>query len=198
MMADDTTFEGFLTRVRAGDGEAAAELVRRYEPAIRLEARLRLGDARTRRVLDSMDVCQSVFASFFVRAAMGQYDLTGPAQLVGLLVTIARNKAIRQARRERAGNRDARRNVGLEQGGLEVAASDPSPSVVAAGRELLGEVRRRLSPEEFRLADLRGAGHGWAEIAAAMGGTPEGRRKQFARAIDRVAEDVGLEGAADG
>jgi hypothetical protein len=31
-----------------------------------------------------------------------------------------------------------------------------------------------------------------------MGGTPEGRRKQFARAIDRVAEDVGLEGAADG
>ncbi len=48
MMADDTTFEGFLTRVRAGDGEAAAELVRRDEPAIRLEARLRLGDARTR------------------------------------------------------------------------------------------------------------------------------------------------------
>jgi hypothetical protein len=59
-MADDTTFADFLRRIRAGDEQAAAELVHRYEAAVRLAVRMRLGDARLRRVLDSMDVCQSV------------------------------------------------------------------------------------------------------------------------------------------
>src|SRR5262245_44774361 len=146
-MPDDNPFPDFLRRIRAGDEAAAAELVRRYEPAIRLEARLRLGDARMRRVLDSMDICQSVLASFFVRVAVGQYDLERPEQLVGLLVTIARNKVIHQTRRQRAGTRDHRRNVAVEAGGLEVAAGDPNPSRVASGREMLQEVRRRLSEE---------------------------------------------------
>lgn len=77
-MSDRGPFAEFLRRIRAGDEHAAAELVRRYEPAIRLEVRLRLGDPRLRRVLDSMDICQSVLASFFVRAAVGQYDLERP------------------------------------------------------------------------------------------------------------------------
>ncbi|SIO29266.1 RNA polymerase sigma factor, sigma-70 family [Singulisphaera sp. GP187] len=195
-MDDDGTFAQFLHRVRAGDEAAAAELVRRYEPAIRLEARLRLGDTPLRRVLDSMDICQSVLNSFFVRAAVGQYDLERPEQLIGLLVVIARNKVIRQARRQQAGNRDARRNVALED--VDLAATDPSPSQVAAGREMLEKVKRLLSDEERRLADLRGEGRQWAEIAAELGGTPQGRRKQFTRAIDRIAGAVGLEEATDG
>src|SRR4051794_31422987 len=179
-MPQDSTFADFLARVRVGDEAAAAELVRRYEPAIRLEARLRLGDARMRRLLDSMDICQSVLASFFVRAALGQYDLERPEQLVGLLVVIARNKVVYQARRQRAGNRDHRRDVAVDAGGHEVPGGDPSPSRVAAGRELLHEVRRRLNGDERRLAELRGEGRAWAEIAAELGGTPEARRKQLA------------------
>ena len=81
VMADDNTFADFLRRVRAGDEQAAAELVRRYESAVRVEVRMRLADSRLRRVLDSMDLCQSVLASFFIRAAAGQYDLERPEQL---------------------------------------------------------------------------------------------------------------------
>ena len=38
-MADDSTVADFLRRIRAGDEQAAVELVRRYEPAIGLEGR---------------------------------------------------------------------------------------------------------------------------------------------------------------
>ena len=42
----------------------------------------RLADARLGNLLDSMDICQSVLTSFFVRAAAGQYDLETPEQLL--------------------------------------------------------------------------------------------------------------------
>jgi RNA polymerase sigma factor (sigma-70 family) len=196
-MADDSTFADFLRRIRAGDEQAAAELVRRYESAVRVEVRMRLADSRLRRVLDSMDVCQSVLASFFVRVAAGQYDLERPEQLVRLLVTIARNKVAHQARRQQAQRRDQRRNVEVDRPGWEPAGADPSPSRVASGRELLEELRRRLTPEELRVADLRAEGRQWAEIAAALGGTAQARRRQLARALDRVAAQVGLEGHGD-
>src|SRR5206468_9976043 len=60
-VADESSFADLIGRVRAGDGRAAAELVRRYEPAVRVAVRVRLTDPGLRRVLDSMDVCQSVF-----------------------------------------------------------------------------------------------------------------------------------------
>jgi hypothetical protein len=57
----DSEYLDFIKRVRGGDERAAEELVRRYEPEIRLEVRtwLRMRDARLRRVFDSMDICQS-------------------------------------------------------------------------------------------------------------------------------------------
>jgi RNA polymerase sigma-70 factor (ECF subfamily) len=196
-MADDTTFVDFLRRIRAGDEQAAAELVQRYESAIRIAVRMRLGDARLRRVLDSMDICQSVLGSFFVRAAAGQYNLERPEQLVGLLVTIARRKVAFQARRHRAGNRDLSRDVALDGQHQEPPGAEATPSRVASGRELLAEVRRRLTPEELRLVELRIEGREWAEIAAVLGGTAEARRKQLARALDRVAPQVGLEDSVE-
>ena len=82
-MVNGGTFADFVGRIRAGDEQAATDLVRRYEPMIRVMVRARLGDRRLRRVLDSMDVCQSVLASFFVRTAAGQYDLEGPSSWCG-------------------------------------------------------------------------------------------------------------------
>ncbi len=50
-----------------------------------------------------------------------------------------------------------------------------------AGRELLDQVRSRLTDEERLLADRRGEGRPWDGIAAELGGTAESRRKQLAR-----------------
>lgn len=192
-MADEDSFAQFMKRVRAGDEQAAAELVRKYEAEIRREVRLRLGDPRLSRAFDSMDVCQSVLGSFFVRAALGQYELEEPRQLLKLLMGMARNKLNFQVRKQRAQRRDHRR---MEAGGaaaLDAVAGGASPSHVAAGRELLEQVRNRLNLEERQLADLKSQGRDWAEIAATMGGTPDARRKQLARAVDRVAHELGLD-----
>src|SRR5438132_7188286 len=108
-MADEETFTDFLRRIRAGDEQAAEELVRQYEPLIRREVRLHLEDRRLSRLFDSMDVCQSVLASFFVRVASGQYDLERPEQLLKLLMAMARNKLASQARRQHRKLRDQRR-----------------------------------------------------------------------------------------
>ena len=97
-MSEPTLFEDLIRRVRSGDQDAATELVRRYEQSIRRAVRFRLADSRLVRVLDSMDICQSVFASFFVRTAAGQFDIDKPDQLLRLLVAIARNKLAKQAR----------------------------------------------------------------------------------------------------
>jgi RNA polymerase sigma factor (sigma-70 family) len=195
-MPQETPFQDLIQRVRAGDEEAALKLVRDYEPAIRRAARLRLVDSRLRRVFDSMDICQSVFASFFVRAAMGQYELDQPDQLLKLLVSMSRKKLVDRAREQGAARRDYRRVETGSGAHANFVARDSSPSQQVAARELLQEFRRRLSEEERQLAEQRASGRDWAQIAAQQGGSPEALRKKLARAIDRVSQELGLEGAA--
>ena len=193
-MSETAPFAEFLRRIRSGDARAAEELVRRYESAIRLAVRTRLTDPALKRRFDSLDVCQSVLASFFVRAAAGQYDLDEPSQLVALLVRMAQNKLANQARFHRRRRRDAHLISGQGDAVERVADGGPAPDQIAAARDLLDALRARLTPEERELADRRGAGQGWAEIAAALGGTATSRRKQLKRAIDRIAPELGLEG----
>ena len=70
---------------------------------------LRLRDPRMRRVFDSMDICQSVMASFFLRAAVGDFDLDEPSQLIRLLVGMARNRLAEHVRFHQRHRRDVRR-----------------------------------------------------------------------------------------
>jgi RNA polymerase sigma factor (sigma-70 family) len=196
-MSEGPSFTELIGRVRAGDGAAAEELVRRYEPVLRRTIRVRLRDARLRRLLDSADVCQSVLASFFVRAALGRYDLDTPEQLLQLLVAMGRHKLANQARNQRAGRRDNRRTAEMPAEEHALAAPDASPSRQVAARELLDEARRLLSPDELRLLELRQQGCEWPEVAVAVGGSPEALRKQLARAVERVARQLGLEEVPD-
>jgi RNA polymerase sigma-70 factor (ECF subfamily) len=195
-MPDAPAFDDLVRRVRAGDHEAAAYLVRNYEAAIRRVVRFRMRDARLGAMLDSLDFCQSVLGSFFVRAAAGQYDLETPEQLVKLLSIMARNKVAGHARKERAQRRDQRRNVaGVDP---ELVPSDgSSPSQRAITRELLEEVRCRLDPQELRLVELRREGQDWKSIAEALGETPVVLRKRLSRALDRVTGELGLERTSD-
>ena len=168
-------------------------MVREFEPAIRLEVHCRLRDPCLRRAFDSMDICQSVLASFFVRAAAGAYDLGQPDQLRKLLVGMARKKLLFQVRKQRAQCRDVRRLEPIARADGAAFAADPSPSRQCEARDLLHSVQQRLTPEERQLADLRAQGREWPDIAAQVGGTPSGRRKQLNRAIDRVARELGLD-----
>jgi RNA polymerase sigma factor (sigma-70 family) len=192
-MPPDPSFDELIRRVGVGDDQAAARLVRDFEPAVRrvLRARLRT-DTRARQEFDSMDICQSVMAAFFVRAAAGQFDLKEPDDLIKLLLTMTRNKLAEKMRRQHRQRRDSRRTVGgVEE--LALAGEDPSPSSVLAGKELLEEVRQRLSEDDRQLVELRNQGLSWEEIAGSLGGTAGARRNQLARALDRVASELKLD-----
>jgi RNA polymerase sigma-70 factor (ECF subfamily) len=192
-MSEPTSFEDLIRRVRAGDQDAATELVRRYEDSIRRAVRFRLADTRLVRVLDSMDICQSVFASFFVRTAAGQFDIEKPEQLLKLLVAIARNKLAKQVSNQQRQCRDYRRVQGGEMDDDQFVADDATPSQIIAGEELLRKADRLLTEEERKLRELRKEGHDWAAIADQLGSSPEALRKKLARAMDRVAHELDLD-----
>jgi RNA polymerase sigma-70 factor (ECF subfamily) len=188
---DGPPFRDLIRRVRDRDQEAAAELVRRYESAIRRVVRIHLRDARLRRVLDSMDICQSVLASFFVRTALGQYELESPQQLLNLLTAIARNKLNNQANRLLAQRRDVRRDAGDNATDFVLdQASDPSEQ--ASAKEILEKVRNGLGDAERYLADQRALGRTWKELADELGGTDVALRKKLTRALNRVMGELGL------
>lgn len=190
----DPSFADFIRRIRAGDSAAAVELVRRYEPLIRREVRLNLEDRRLARLFDSMDVCQSVLASFFIRTAAGQYDLENQSQLISLLVTMARNKLASAARLHYRERRDTRRMAAEGHESVGRANSPESdPGDIVAGRELLNKFRECLNEEERQIAEWRSEGESWAEIAVRLGGKPDARRLQLSRAVDRVSLELGLE-----
>jgi len=188
-MNDPANFAELLRRAQARDNAAAAELIRRYEPTVRRAIRVRLFDIRLRRVFDSMDICQSVMGNFFECLSRGKYPLETSEQLLKLLVTMAHNKLTDQVRRQQAKRRDNRQLAPLGTEVDNVAAPGPTPSRIVAAREILAQVRGRLSVDEMLLLDRRGQGHDWAEIAAETGSTPEAVRKKLSRALSRVQHD---------
>ena len=193
MLPEELPFLDLVRRVRAGDQDASAELVRRYEPAIRVAVHVRLSDPGLRRLFDSMDICQSVLGNFFVRAKAGEFDLEGPDQLLKLLVTMARNRFTDHALRNQAARRDHRRNEPATTATANLMDPGPSASELVAGQELLEAFRTKLTPAERTLADLRAEGRPWAEIAAEVGGNPDALRVQLGRAVDRVTRELQLD-----
>ena len=191
----EKTFSELFAEVKLGDAAAAEELVRMYEPEIRRVVRVRLTDSRLRQLVDSVDICQSVLAGFFVRTAAGQYDLQTPEELLRLLVTMAKNRIVDLARYGQAARRDGRRNVSVdnEDSPVELKASGPGPESIIVNRELVDTVRGRLSDEERRIMQMRSDGQNWDEIAAAFGEKTNAVRMRLTRAIDRVSEELGLE-----
>ena len=191
MTADE--FQELLARVRAGDEDAATAVVRRYERVIRIEVRVHLSDPRMRRQFDSMDISQSVFGSFFVRAVLGEFRPESPAALGRLLVAMAKKKTIDQLRRHSASRRSCYRSRSLFAGDgdwFRDGAMQPDDEV--ALRELYFEFRSRLTSEELGLAERRLAGHSWEQIAASCGVKVDAVRKRLTRAIDRVSAELAL------
>jgi hypothetical protein len=192
-MSEPASFLMLIERVKSGEAKAAEELLRQYESTVRRAIRVRMVNPALRRTVDSMDLCQSVMGSFFVRTALGQYDLGSPEQLIGLLVQLARNKVADHVRREHAKLRD-RRRTDADGAALDlVAARQDSPSQIVAGAEMIEQFRARLSEEERYLAEQRAQGREWNELAAELGQGAEALRKQLQRGVDRVAHELGMD-----
>ena len=191
-----STFPELLQRACAQDETAATELVQIYEPELLRYVRFRLTDPTVRRFIDSLDVCQSVLATFFIHLRAGTLrELpTAPRQLAGMLAAMAKNKVVDKVRKSQAERRGGGRAV--------IDGADPSthpapglsPDDLVAGRELIATVRGRLAAFEREVLDRWLAGDDWPTIAAALGVSSEAVRKRFKRAVDGAALDLGLVG----
>jgi len=189
----DNRFQVLLAQVREGDERAAAELVRLYEPQIQRVVRLRLTDTRLRRQMDTVDVCQSVMGEFFLRVALGQFELNTPGELIALLARMTRNKVINRAKHHYAARRDISRQTPIADAASSLPARDATPSAIVSRRELLQACRRLLTDDEHRLAEARAEGRGWEELAEEFGASPGALRRRYARALDRIAESFAPE-----
>lgn len=195
---DLNRFQELIRQLRQGDQQAAFELVKSYESVIRVAVRARLHDPVYNRIFDSMDICQSVMASFFPRAMLGQYDFEEPQQLVALLITMAKSKVSNQIRHYRTQRRNVKRDLSQnDTGAEELTGIQPTPSKVIHAKELMDQIRQRLSKEEQQIVDLRQQGCQWNEVAERMGGTGDARRKQFQRMMKQLTRDLRLDDDLD-
>jgi DNA-directed RNA polymerase specialized sigma24 family protein len=192
-MADPSPFPELLARLRAGDADAVGEFVAAYEPFIRRSLRRRMARGARYPVADSDDLCQSVLGSFLLRVAAGEYHLADAADLERLLVTMVRNKVAAVARREGGGPIvRASPRPEAERDDDPSGDSIDDPARVVAARDLLGEVRRRLAPDDLALLDRRQAGESWEAIADAVGGTAVALRKRLSRALRAITDQLGV------
>lgn len=186
-MSENEDFVDWIKRVRAGDPVAAEKMVRDYEPYIRRAARSRLRSSQLRRVLDSVDVCQSVLASLFKRTAKGQYELETPEQLQKLLTRMVQNK-VTDAWRKLTVRILGSGDVDLGQIPSNELAVDDSVCAL----EVVALVRDHLPTEALELFDLRAAGVEWNDIARRYGATAEALRKRLTRALATAAAQAGV------
>ncbi len=100
MTSTDDEFAILIQRAQDGDIAAIEQLVRTYEPEVRVIARVRLG-APLRPFLDTVDLVQSVHRSLLVGLRAGKFDISSPQKLVALALTIVRRKTARKWRRAR-------------------------------------------------------------------------------------------------
>jgi RNA polymerase sigma-70 factor (ECF subfamily) len=177
-----------MRRVRKGDAAAAAELVRLYGPEIRRAIRVRLTDNRLCRLVDAADIWQSVIGNFFVRAAAGQFDLDNPIQLLKLLKRMAQNKLIDKSRKPEP-------KLTESESLSDVAGSCETPSQIVACEELFRKAQELVPDDVKYVAEQRALGREWGDIAAELNTSPDALRKKLDRAVDRLAEQLGLDPA---
>jgi len=155
-----------LERWRVGDQTAAEELHRRYSQRLCTLAEREIGQRLSRRV-GADDVVQSVFRTFFRRAAGGEFVIDHSGCLWKLLVRIAVNKVRHQGEYHRAGKRNVAAEVYANDEQLcpEVMARDPGPEEAAMLADEIALALKGLKPDEAEMFQLTLQGHTTPELA---------------------------------
>jgi RNA polymerase sigma-70 factor (ECF subfamily) len=175
-MSPAESFDDVIGRLRAGDQDAAAEVFRRFASRLIALARTRL-DTQMRRKVDPESVAQSVFRSFFLRQANGQFELDDWNSLWSLLVRITLRKCGRRIAAFHAECRDVRREVAAapmdQESRLpwEAIAREPTPEEAASLTETLEYLMGRLDEKQQQVVVLRLQGYTVGEIGRQVGRT---------------------------
>src|SRR6266481_5835999 len=129
----ETSDQTLLMRYRRGDHDAATALYLRYAKRLRALAQKQTAGTLSVR-MDPDDVVQTVFRTFFRRAAIGHYQIPGGEELWKLFLVIALNKIRDLGDYHRAAKRNIQRTVGLDSAGravpLNIATDEDSLHVL--------------------------------------------------------------------
>ena len=185
-----------MTRLRAGDDDAAAVVFRRFAHRLIGLARSRL-DHLLRGKVDPEDILQSVYRTFFRRQARDGFDLGGWDSLWAMLTVITVRKCDYRRKFFRAARRDVGREVAPPAADSaahapHVLARDPTPSEAARLAETVELLMRELAGREREMLALALEGCNVAEISARVGRT----ERTVQRVLKRVRER--LEGMRGG
>lgn len=174
----------FLSRIQAGDEDAARELLRRYEAEVRLVVRRQLPRLLRSR-FDSLDFLQSVWGDFFQKVRTGPAEFEDSRHLVGFLARAAKNKVIDQYRRAASQKQDMHREEPIwadDRRPRDLTAAGATPSEVVEAREQYDRLLGLLPEDRRNILSLKAEGLSSREIGDRLGVSE--------RTVQRVLEDL--------
>jgi RNA polymerase sigma factor (sigma-70 family) len=174
----------FVERLNRSTDSAAAELDLRYRQRLRSLVERELNHSLRSRE-DPEDVVQTVFRTYFRRAAQGEFCIASGADLWALLARITRRKILKRAEYHQAGKRSRRAEVALPAN-LE-GSRDPGPVDATIVAELVERTLHGLDPRAAGVFRSRLAGCTEKEIAAQLSCTRAEVRMHLKRIRDRLA-----------
>lgn len=192
---DSQQSDGHLIRqIRDGDGGAANDLFERYIAKLDSLAGKQLANELSGR-LDSEDITQSVFRTFFRRIGTGQYDVPEGETIWKLLAVITLNKIRTVGTHHRAAKRDIRKSSGADLSTLgNVVSTDEDALRIL--HLTIQDVVGALAEKQQQIIQLRLEGHEVAGIAKETGRSKrtverilQGFRADLQRAIEEPEPD---------
>jgi RNA polymerase sigma-70 factor (ECF subfamily) len=181
--------------LRAGDQQAARDVVDAYTNRLLALARARISQRMARRI-DPEDILQSVFRTFFGRVKAGRFTIEGQDDLAKLLVGITVRKTLRQVAFHRAAKRDPDLEKSVEDSASsslpELPGVEPSPEATVTFLDLLEHFLSKLRPRDRQIIEMRFQGYSNDEIAQSLGTSD----RQVRRAVEHIRamaeqEDLG-------
>jgi RNA polymerase sigma-70 factor (ECF subfamily) len=191
-MPHDASFADLMARLRAGDDGAATAVFQRFANRLIGLTRLHL-DRRVRAKVDPEDVLQSVYKSFFLRHARGQFDLDGWDGLWALLTVLTVRKCGRVNRHFHAARRDVAAEVAEapEEGETpwQVLSRNPTPDHVAMLAELVERLLGGLGNRDREVVALALQGYTPAEIVTQTAASSSVVYRTLARVRDWLRQE---------
>jgi RNA polymerase sigma-70 factor (ECF subfamily) len=181
-MADEAPSDhSLLLRFRRGQNDGPTLLYLRYAGRLRALAAAQSAPGLAARV-DPEDIVQSVFRTFFRRAAGGQYDVPQGEEIWKLLLVIALHKIRSAGEFHRAARRDLRQTAGgaaYDRAVESAHGRDEGPLTVL--RLVIDEILDALSPGHRPIVELRIEGYEVADIAEQL--------QRSKRTVERVLQE---------
>ncbi len=169
-----------LKRFQSGQLDAATLLYLRYADRLHALATKQCAPDLAARV-DPEDIVQSVFRTFFRRAALGHYEVPQGEELWKLLLVIALNKIRATGIYHRAAKRDVRLTSAGASFDEAVRGTADDEEALITLRLVLGEVLETLAPAQRQIIEQRIEGYEVAEIAR--------NTQRSKRSVERILQE---------